>query len=273
MKPTVASLVFALSLLTYHSAVTQDLIVTKDQDSIQCKITKIADGNVYFDFRSNGQTLQTQLATSDILSHKRNFEAPKYSRIRIALDFGLSYRTAELNSSVPGDLRDYARKLKSGLNYAISYSGFFSETSGMGVKWSLHSSKNSESNYFIPQSRVRTEISDHILITYFGPYYTSRVISSNNGNPWLFNVGIGYLGYRNNAKVGSEFTLRGQTVGLNLDIGHDFMLSKKHALGLQVSYIAGRLTKMQNGSQTIELDEGNYESLHRLDVTFGLRFY
>lgn len=267
MKPTVASFVFSLLLVAYHSAVTQDLIVTKDQDSIKCKITSIVDNRINFSFTSDGQTLDSYLSFADISDHKYDYLNPVERRVRFSLDLGLSQRTAKTHEDIPFALEDYMQDLKSGTNYAVSISTFFSESSGIGIKWSTHSSRANDGLL------NGSSVNDHMLINYIGPYYSTRIANLSKKNIWYFNAGLGYLGYTNNGKFVTNYSIKGQTIGLNLDMGHDFMLSDKFALGFQASFVIGALTEVTDGSRSIELEEEDRESLNRLDLTFGLRFY
>ncbi len=44
----------------------QDLIITQNQDSLKCKITKVTEDDVYFTLRVNGKKLRTQLPAAKL---------------------------------------------------------------------------------------------------------------------------------------------------------------------------------------------------------------
>lgn len=90
------------------------------------------------------------------------------------------------------------------------------------------------------------------------------------------NLGLGYMGYRDDAVIIDNYTLKGGTLGISWDIGYDLGISRTFALGFQIAYLGGILTQYElsdgNTTQTVELTKGNYESLSRIDLSIGLRF-
>ena len=70
--------------------------------------------------------------------------------------------------------------------------------------------------------------------------------------------------------------MTGSTLGISFDIGYDIGLSENLSLGFQLSVLSGTLFEYDwnDGSttETINLEEGEYESLNRIDFSVGLRF-
>ncbi len=70
--------------------------------------------------------------------------------------------------------------------------------------------------------------------------------------------------------------IKGSTLGMAFDLGYDFKISEKTALGFQVSLLSGNLTEVTynigNRSQKIKLNNGEEEGLGRVDFSIGLRF-
>ena len=256
----------------------QDLIVTKAADSIECKITRIDTSQIEFTV-TKGKKFSSYLPLGKVASYDQGFytrnnlsaRALPYRKTRLGLDIGLSYRTAKIYDGIPTSLREYTKQLKSGFTYGANFTGFFNENNGIGFKYSLHSSKN-EMRTLVSGSM--NTLKDHIKITYIAPFYSYRVLNPANNNAWFFNTGLGYLAYKDDYQVATtSSSINGSTLGLNLDFGYDFMLSPGFAMGFLVSYVVGTLTKYEDGRHTVELDEDEYESLNRIDITFGIRFY
>ena len=113
-------------------ASSQDLLVTKDNDSINCKIIKIDHGVLYYSWLRNGKINNTIRPITELKTYKNNFvnvrnvsitsnnficnpdsvENQGFSSLRFSLDFGWAYRTAKLSGSVPDPLKDYSNKLQ-----------------------------------------------------------------------------------------------------------------------------------------------------------------
>jgi hypothetical protein len=101
-------------------------------------------------------------------------------------------------------------------------------------------------------------------------------LNINKRSSLITSLGIGYLIYNDEAVLLTGFTINGGTAGLCWDIGYDVGLSDAFAIGIQLSYTMGTLTKYKltkgSYSQTIKPNKDNYESLNHIDVSLGLRF-
>jgi len=67
--------ILGLILLIFiaNSVYSQDLIVTNDGDSVNCKITKVETDNIYFTFKHNDEIRNTLLPISNVKIHQFNF--------------------------------------------------------------------------------------------------------------------------------------------------------------------------------------------------------
>ncbi len=69
----------ALFFFTINAIYSQDLIVTNQGDSINCKVTEIKSGNIYFDFEKDDETRSTMLSLSNVKEQQRDFYTTKNS--------------------------------------------------------------------------------------------------------------------------------------------------------------------------------------------------
>lgn len=197
-----------------------------------------------------------------------------YQKLRIAVNGGYSYRIAKIANTVPADFKSYVKNLKSGYHVAGDINYFFSDLYGAGVKYSLFRSSNStniqETNG--PRSGI---MSDDISINFIGPAFTTRGINKKGTAELLMSFSIGYVDFYNKSRVIDPIIITGNTIGAGVDIGYDMKLSKKLSLGLQASYIIGKLTKItrDNGTtkETIKFENNEGEGLNRFDISAGLR--
>lgn len=269
----------------------QDLIVTNKRDSINCKITKIKKDNIYFTFRHKDEIRSTLLPAAGIkyyqLNYFKNVEVPRekvignqvYKHFRFGLNGGYGYRTNKMSSSIPSDFSDYSKKLKSGLQFSGDLTYYFTEPLGIGLKYSSFKASNSMSDIYVEDSggsRRYGNMSDNIGISFIGPVFSSRFSNKDKTNAFLMNIGLGYMGYKNNYTLIDPYKVTGSTMGMSFDMGYDFKVSSNLILGVQLSAISGVLTtyKLSDGSatQNIKLEKENYEGLARLELSLGLRF-
>lgn len=271
----------------------QDLIVTKSDDSLNCKITKVKKDYVYFIFKHENEVRRTLLPVSDVETYSYNFfkkgEVEEkdiknfkgdYKRLRIALNAGFGYQIAKIADNIPEDFRAYTKELKSGFQFGADASFFISEFVGFGIKYRGFNSKNELANVSIEQSdgsRRFGKLSDNINVSFIGPQISTRYLNHNAKNALIVNLSLGYLGYSNNSLVVDSFKTSGSTLGLVYDIGYEIGISKHLSIGVQASILSGRLSKIEiedeTSTQTISLEKDQRENLSRLDFSIGLIFH
>jgi outer membrane protein W len=264
----------------------QDLLVTSDGDSVNCKITQIKGEYIYFTFKSQKEVRNTFLPVGQIKSYQYGFYnpssvksqkpqmtidfKPKYTHWRVAANGGWSYRTAPIDKDVNSITKEYLKNLRTGLSIGLDASYFFNKMFGVGLKYDLFKTSNS---FETPIGKAE----DNISIHYVAPAFAMRLYSKSNANCWFMSAGIGYMGYIDEGKSpGQSVTIKGSTVGLSMDVGYDFAISNNWSAGVQLSLLSGVLYEMEetiNGvTEKKELEEGNYEGLQRLNISIGIRY-
>lgn len=294
-KPTnyrKVQLIFALiTVLLSNTIRAQDLIVTKENDSLNCKITKIKTDNIYFTFMHKEEVRNTLLPLNDVKYHQYNYyktsivpadkvvDNQKFNHFRIAVNGGWSYRVAKLSGNIPPEFEQYQKELKSGYNLGVDLTYFISEPFGVGFKYNNFKSKNEIDNIYITYPNGYTEygkMCDNISINFIGPIFSTRLLNANKKNALLLNFGLGYMGYKNEAVLVSDFTMKGSTLGISWDVGYDIGLTDNLSIGAQFSFLMGTLMEyeLSDGltTETIKLDKDGYESLSRIDLSLGLRY-
>jgi hypothetical protein len=284
-------LILGILIFVSNSIFSQDLIVTNDGDSINCKITKVKTDNIFFTFKHKDEIRSTLLPVSNIKTHQFDYfqtsEVPKdkivgyanYQHFRIAINGGYSYQTAKVAESVPSDFKDYIRELKSGYHFGGDLTYYFTEPLGFGFKYYLFKSSNSLDNIYLEDAdgnRTYGKMSDDLTISFIGPTFSTRLLSHDKKNAFLMNLSLGYMGYSNDKVIIDKYKMTGSTMGLSFDIGYDIGLSENLSLGFQISFLTGTLFEYEwndgTKTETIKLEKGEYESLNRIDFSVGLRF-
>jgi hypothetical protein len=284
-------IIIATLIFVSNSIFSQDLIVTNDGDSINCKITKVKTDNIYFTFKHKDEIRSTLLPVSNIKTHQFDYfqtsEVPKekvvgyenYQHFRIAINGGYSYQTAKVAESVPSDFKDYISELKSGYHFGGDLTYYFTEPLGFGFKYYLFKSSNSIDNIYLEDTdgnRTYGKMSDDLTISFIGPTFSTRLLSHDKKNAFLMNLSLGYMSYSNDKVIIDKYKMTGSTMGLSFDIGYDIGLSENLSLGFQISFLSGTLFEYDwndgTKTETIKLEKGEYESLNRIDFSVGLRF-
>lgn len=282
----------ALFIFITGSVYSQDLIITNNGESINCKITQVNADTIYFTLKHRGVIRKNSLPVSVVKVHQLNYyqnseismgEVQKnivglnqdYKHFRIAVNGGLSYCTAKMSDIVPADLQDYINELRFGYNFGADFTYFFNKSLGFGLKYNLFNSYNSKDNVYLGNSQYG-KISDNIKTSFIGPSFYSRLLDMNNRNTFVMSASFGYLSFEDNQVQIEDCKLTGSTIGLSLNVGYDVKLSEDLSLGFQLSFLQGALNKFDvievGRTREVELDEGEYESMNRIDLSVGLVF-
>lgn len=271
----------------------QDLIVTNDGDSINCKITKTTKDYVHFVFKYNDEIRNTLLPVDQITARQKDYfpesELPAnyknkdtFPHFRFAVDGGWQYRTAKLASGMDAEWQEHYKKLRSGFHYDIQTAYFFTEMMGVELMFSQqlfgHKFGNvtltDENGSYIGSGRLK----EKLAFNYYGANYLLRLFDSQKKNCWIFAIGLGYMGYTDRSLFDSVETLKitASTLGSNMSIGYDVGLSNDLALGFKVSLIGG---SFRNYKQTVSgittnetMPDTTSEGLGTIQLSVGLRF-
>lgn len=292
MKNLYILVVLFLFVFSAQTLKAQDLIVTLEGDSLNCRISRIMPDKVYFTYKHQNEIRSVFLPKTHIVFSKKNFYTETlvpaadlvvkedFCRWRLEVDGGVLYRLGETPSDVTSSMRDYYKDYKSGVGLNLGVQYFTSENLGFGFLYNHFNSKASVSMYNDwDADGVYTNdfISENVSIDYYGPVSYTRFYDKFKKNALVTGFGIGYLDYIDKSAFGSNyFRLLGGNVGIYFSIGYDMKLTKSTELGIKLGLVGGTLTKMtyasDNYTETVILDKDSRESLSHIDFTVGLRF-
>ncbi|GHU69102.1 hypothetical protein FACS189413_07380 [Bacteroidia bacterium] len=267
----------------------QDLVVTTDGDSLNCKITKIKGDFIYFTFKHKKEVRNTLFPKNRVVDYKYKYyseselpashkpQGDDYSKLRVAIDAGWSYRTAPLAEQLTSEEKSLMQDLKSGWSVGAELTYYFSEYMGIGFRYNEHLSSASAPGYLTyPDGYTENGmLHENIRISYIGPLFSTRFFNADKTNCFLLNIGLGYVGYYDKRSLIAHH-LTGGTLGAYYGIGYDIGIAKNWAIGIQLSGTTGVLSSVKRSdgtyTETIQLERGSYEGLGRLDIAVGLRF-
>ncbi len=281
-----------LHLTLVNSGYSRDLIITKEGDTIHCKIANIDRDYIYFAYKPEDKVLNTLIPQSQVAMFQRDyFDEAKFANKVISgfrqepvwqlnLSYGPSRRSAELASSIDPSLHDYYNELKGGRHFQGGIAYYFDGMLGLGIQASQYrSSVRLDGLVYIEDSlgnRGFGELADDITIRYIGPSFHFKTPFLNDQLQLVSLVSIGYMDYYNESIIIDPYTFSGQTLGLLAGVGVDFVIDNVLGIGFGVSSNTGTITNMNvnDGETTEKVEfEGEYrgEGISRYDFTFGIR--
>jgi hypothetical protein len=194
---------------------------------------------------------------------------------RLALHGGFSWLTAKTSDQVPAESKAYVAELKSGYHYGVDATYFIKNTLGIGAKFSQFKTSNSGGTTIV--DGMSASLAEDITHTFIAPSFSTKYSTINQKHHFIFAIGLGYLGYHDDAVIsGVPITATGGTFGSAIDAAYDLSLTKNFAIGAQIAFVGGSLSKITyeaNGrKETVDLGKDQKESLTRFDLSFGARF-
>nr|WP_299388359.1 hypothetical protein [Allomuricauda sp.] len=280
-----------ITVFSVHSTFSQDIIVTQNNDTIHCKITKQKKDVIYFVFKNGDSYQSTLLDMDEVQSFQKDFNTKripkdslpghiKASGFRLAVNGGFSYDPAKIDPSVPVFLREYNDELRSGYHLETSAVYFFDRTIGVGIKYNLFKSKNTMNNvdFTAPDGTILNgTLENDITTSFVGLVLATRFMGKKSNNAVFINSAFGYLSYKDNQLLVDPFTFTGSTLGSSLDVGYDYELSDGFFIGAQVGITGGRIKKLEmestSGVQTVELSDNERPwGSARIDFSVGFRY-
>lgn len=214
------------------------------------------------------------IVTSDSLAIKT--WSPKF---RVAIQGGFAYTFGSIDKSMGEDLVNYYKKLKLGGNEGAEITYYIMTGSSVGIKYNrLRSSVSAYGTITFDDGTTKSgTVSDNVSILFVGPYYGVTNAGGESRHVYAVNVGIGYVGYRDNACVVDPFQLTGWTLGYYLGLQYDFMITKKLAVGAELAMYTGNVSKLyrtENGVKSqVEMESGQAQAASHIDASIGIRFY
>jgi hypothetical protein len=285
-------------LLTGNS---QDKIITRKNDTIKCKITKVSHSAVYFDIiindvRSSGKLPRKNVSdytVSDMTVSGRR-KAPgtdSFKQLHLSIMGGTGYLTGSTEQAEEDleslgfktdEIKSYYRDLKSGLIADADIAFMISQKFGVGLKYIFFESSCSMEGFYDPQDGVNlfySTFKEQIYVNYAGPFFIFHQ-SLRRDKSLMLNCtcATGLALYRNEAEFLKEFLLmKGKNLGVDASAGLEYFITPYFSLGAGFSAFSSTIKKMNVsngiGTSVTELEKGEYENLSRLDLSLAIRFY
>lgn len=287
-----SSIILLISLLLILSAKGQDTIITNKGDTIFCKITRLSEQYIHYliveqSLRSRIPRDQVQSFTqaveeipkketinavsTPIGAQEPEVEEPSFSPLdefedlniwRFALNGGYTYQFGGY-SEHPSD---YQKQVRSLFNFGGEAHYFTSSTFGFGLKFNRISTGTSAETLFNV-----TDVQETISFTYVAFSLINRQASVYDDNLLYYEVSAGLISYLDDGFInGFPYEEKGRTLGVNFEIGYDFLINSSYAVGANLGVNIAHLNNLTvNGTNIPNADFG----LSRVDLTIGVRMF
>jgi hypothetical protein len=210
-----------------------------------------------------------------------DYAVSKSSNFLLLANVGQSFRVAQSPDGLNSEQKEYYKKLKSGLSYDISTYYLKDSRTGFGLKYNVYKSSEEISNQQVTLDDgavYQGDFSDDIMISFIGPSFILTEDKHARVGEANLELAIGYISYQNKSTIiGSPLTITGANLGMIGGMGYHFRITPHFLLGAQVNFVGGVLKelkyKYEDGStETIKLDEEEFENLWRIDLAIGAKF-
>ena len=290
---------FFLTLLT--DAFSQDKIITLNNDTIECKITRISRNTIYFNLFTSGIRTAGSLPLSSVRNYsisatvitdeKKIPDIISTDRLRLGISGGAGYLTSSSEKAEealtgqgiePGKAASYYKNLRTGWSANADLTYMITPELGTGIKYRFFYTSGSLDGFFDPQDGIHLiygTYGETIFVNYFGALFSyQQYIGSNDAFRLYSAFSLGMATYRNEAEyINTYYLMTGRNLGTEGTAGLEYFITDHISLGADLCAFYSTLKKirMTDGINTsnIDLDKENYENLTRIDFSVGIRFY
>lgn len=271
--------IFFLSffLLSFFSSVSQDLIVTQQNDSLNCYIKKVKPDYIHFLFKnSNAEVINSLLPKDSVTYFEFNFFEEselslevlklekKHTGVFLAADIAYSNRLGSIDSNIPSS---WSKQLKNGFAFSLQFAYFFSNTGGMGILYNNHST-----NVEFSGSSTFGSGTDKVNISFIAPTYFFQHSSGISNFVFTSALSIGYLGFKETLTTTSTLNLKGASLGVGYTAYIGAQLNDVVRLSAKAGIILGSLSEVEINGQNVQLPDSQRENLSTFNIGASLGF-
>lgn len=263
----------------------QDLVVTKQGDSLNVEIIKVTETHLKYAYRTGKKVVRINQPKSEILafqyiffSEKRTLEYvfdPNDVRFRLAFNGGPSWGLDGPPEDASDFFKDYSRRVNSGWFLKGELNFFMKNRVGVGLVYDHFFTQESIDNVLfidnVTNDTITGTLADDVKINYIGPHFTYHVDTGIENFTLFLGGGLGHMWYRDDFLRVDPFTATARTLGYHLSASADFILMENIMMGIEVSGTFGTLsrTTLEGNNGTQILTEDN--DISRINVSVGLR--
>ena len=277
-------------LLFYQLVSAQDIIVTNEGDTIDCKITRITNEFLHFTvYDDSGIILmRSRLPLAAIQYYEQrevreepveqpepnpppsipeeeqpvlgDYEPPQF---RLALNGGFTYQFGGYD----GAPDSYKQQMQTLWNFDGELHYLTPEGVGIGFKYSYIFTKADQD--FISGNGSVTQFRDELVrFHYAGLSVMYRKSFYDQAVQYFLSGGV--LNYKTDLLIdGQPFYQRGESFGVIFGISYDFQLLKSVGTGIGAQILIANISEMDNNGNNISTDF----NVSRIDITLGIRLY
>ncbi|WP_436516073.1 hypothetical protein [Ekhidna sp. To15] len=282
-------LFFFVLFLIFRCASAQDLIVTSEGDSIDCKITRITGEFIHFSVidKSGVLLMRSRLPLSKVEYYEQSttptenkpsnperspedrvtIEYFEPSKFRLSMTTGYTYQLG----GYEGLPSSYKSQVQSLWNFGSELNYFVNDNLGIGAKYSYIYTKANEDfvSPFNTAFGFSSLTDEKIRFNYIGMSLMFRNFSSDD-QVLNYLLSVGMIKYRTDGfGDGVPFYQDGNTIGFILGVSYDFILMKSFGVGFGAELNIARMSEFDNNG-TVVLADFN---LTRFDFTIGIRLF
>ncbi len=293
-----------ISILTasmFSDLFPQDMIITLNNDTIKCRITKASGKEIQFEINTGVVSTTGKIQKKNVLTYtisdsnvqtEKNFkaEAP-LSPLRLTLSSGPGYLVASSAKAETAMIdqgfssaaaKAYYRDMRLGIYISADAIWFNNREFGAGLKYKFFSTSAKTEGFLDPQDGVNLiygPYKEQIYVNFIAATFRyQKYINSRNSLLMNTSCSAGLSLYRNEAEYAKTFyLLTGKNFGFDTDIGLEYPVTTRLSACCDLSVFYSYIRRMNisdgESSTTIKLSKDNSENLTRVDFSLGVRFY
>lgn len=246
-----------LFILTNLFVFAQDGIITKDGDTIRCKILKDDDSYIVFKHSKNNAEKVTLIPKSKVFVYKKNEVREELfpvvvDKFRIGIYTGISFPSHQYVKLFRKDSSDLVFK-NNGYNFGADLTYFIKPKTGVGI---VVNRAFSHIDYFSPITNYINR--EQMTYTYLGPMLSKRFANSTHNTYVTADASIGWFQVGSTGSLNDiKYTFSANDLAAMARLGADFRLGRKLYLSLQGTAMYSIIKRYKFSSSQYKLPQSS----------------
>jgi hypothetical protein len=299
MKKAIIVIVLLFCALQYGNS--QDKIITRNYDTIHCRIIRVTNRHIWFEMdmkgvKSEGKFPLNEINTYYLSGGSYMFENASassipFNRFRAGVKVGVGYLLGSTKTSeklmtglgfLPGQAKSYYKDMKADGYGGLDVIYLIRNDYGAGAKYKFFSTSASTQGFIDAQDGMNmmyTTYRELVYVNFAGAtFFYQEPLRKNDKLKFNCSSSLGMAFYRDEAEyLRVYYLLTGKSIALDTSVGLEYFLSERISAATDVSAFWSIIRKIKitdgTNTQTTSLDKDNYENLSRIDFSVGLKFY
>lgn len=291
-------ILFLLLIITAQLSKSQDLIVTTNNDSLNCQIVEKKGAFVIYKIKVDG-TYQSRAVKNEFVlktevgyflinnTNKSNLgKVEKIKKYNEGIFMVIGFNKSQLlniydYANTPSELKDYAKDLSNSISFNLEAEGYISKKFTLGLRYELYKSDAQKNNFATPgpSNTYYFDLEEDMIIHSISPKLSFKNSINGDNNIIAISGMIDYNIFNNVFSVEEDVSgitssgdITGQKIGLSFGASFERVINNNLKVGITGLYKTCSISEVKINGVEETLSGKSQININRLNIGLYLVF-